>query len=270
MYTKKTIRAGNIVFETLYPSFNRWDTAETRRLKSALRTKANRAKNDKTARRRGLIYLAHNFNRPAQDSVATFTFSDKWLPRSYAEVSARMESYFRLIRPLASRVCGETLKYFYVIEHTHGEGRFHVHMVWNVPMKEKARVLRLWPYGEKNNQEMKPLERDSAGHITYTALSEYMTKEAQDDRPVGAYMWHKSRNVVYPKETTEQVPDDYHISQNLPANAFVLEREDKLRADRGGRYEYAMYYLPALSKQEAENEKICFEKLIEWSETGSI
>ena len=255
-----------MVIETLYPSFSKWDTAEVRRWKTSLRTKANRAKNDKTSRRRALIYLAHNFNCPARVSVSTFTFSDAWLPRSYKEVSARMSAYFRTLRPISAKEWGGPLKYFYVIEHKHGEGRFHVHMVWNVPMWAKGRALSLWPYGTKNNQEMKPLERDSAGHITYEALSKYMTKEAQDDRPVGAYMWHKSRNVTYPKEITQQVPDGYVLRAHMPPNAYVLERDEVQRLARGGRYEYLMYCTPGGTAPGNRNSGISSEKQTELTE----
>lgn len=243
MYTKKKIQAGDLVIETLYPSFHKWDTPEARRWKRGLRSKANRAKNDKTARRRALLYLAHNF-RQDRASVATFTFSDQWQPRSYREVSGRMEFYLRKLRTRARKRDGEPLKYLYVIEHRHGEGRFHVHMVWNIPMGEKAAALALWPYGTRNNQEMKPLERDASGGVTWEALAAYLTKEAQEDRPVGAYMWHKSRNVVFPKEETEQVPDSYVLRRRLPRAAFVLEHEEQDRPATGGRYEYVMYRLP--------------------------
>lgn len=245
MFTLLTRRAGPFVMQTLYPSFHKSDTPERRREKSAMRSKANRAKNLRAQWKILLLYLAFNFT-PAETTL-TLTFSDAFLPKGKndreqrKEVRRMMEYYLRKLRKLLPKWCGKHLKYIYVIESKHGEGRYHVHMVSNIPIRYMKAVLALWPYGTYTNQEMDVLPLDANHNVAWAAVAHYLAKEGVEDRDLGCFLWHKSRNVIFPPETREQVEDTYTLKDHLPTWAFIVERSSFERPTGGGRYEYIWY-----------------------------
>ncbi len=239
MYTISTMRAGPIVIQKKYPSYHKSDTPQRRRWKQETRSALQiRTKNMKTAGFKLRMYVAHNFT--AADTFATFTCSDKWLPKDYKEAVKMMARYLRRLGRFMQQRCGKKLKWIYVIEHKHGAGRYHFHMISNVPLRYAAEAIALWDYGTSNNQAFRPvrLETDERPDALY------MVKEAAD-RPEDARLWHKSRNVTYPPETREQVEDSYSLDANLPAGARKLPGCECFALPvQGMSYEVLIYSLP--------------------------
>ena len=74
----------------------------------------------------------------------------------------------------------------------------------------------------------------------FVEVAKYITKEAAEDRPNGAQMWTRSRNLALPKIESYFVSDDEAIQP--PPGAYVLEREEK-QNEYGG-FSYLKYRLP--------------------------
>lgn len=225
--------------ETLYPSYHKSDTPERRREKSAIRSRANRAKNDRYQWQRALLLLDYNFTRGA--TVLTLTFSDTWLPKDDEEANRRVAAFRRRLRTRAKKRGEAPPKIVWAVENVHGEGRFHIHMVTDIPDWQREEVLALWDYGDYTCQEMQEVELNVNGNPAWIGIARYLTKEGKH-RGVGKYLLHKTRNVIMPPETSEQVEDTYTLKDHLPAGAFIEEYSSFERPMGAGRYESAFYY----------------------------
>lgn len=228
---KKVITAGRLVKAVIYTVPQPRDKDHVRAARSKITTAAQKALNFRTAQSRLEMILAANFDR--QDLFCTLTYRDDSLPEKLAEAKKRIRAFLRQLREQRRRR-GQDLKYVYVTEGQHGDKRYHHHLVINATGPEDLEeVCSLWAYGE-----MVDVER-IADH-EYIEIARYITKENAEDKPNGAQMWTRSRNLEPPKVESYFVPDDETMQP--PPGAYVLEREEK--QNEYGSFSYLKYRLP--------------------------
>lgn len=228
---KKVITAGQLVKAVIYTAPQPRDSEFIRAAKSRTTTAARKALNFRTAQSRLEMLLAANFN--SEDLFCTLTYRDDCIPHKLADAKKRIRAFIRVFR-LQRRRRGQILKYFYVTEGQHGDKRFHHHLVINAAGPDDPEIIRsLWQHGD-----MVEVER-IADH-EYIEIARYITKENAHDRPNGAQMWTRSRNITLPKVQSCFVPDDETIQP--PPGVYVLEREEK--ANEFGSFCYLKYKLP--------------------------
>ena len=228
---KKVTTAGQLVKVAIYTAPQPRDTDHVRAAKSKMTTAAQRALNFRTAQSRLEMLLAANFDR--MDLFCTLTYRDDCLPEKLAEAKQRIRAFIKTLRRQRRRQ-GLDLRYVYVTEGRHGDKRYHHHIVINAAGPEDRELIcSLWQYGEITEVER------IADH-EYVEIAKYITKENAEDRPNGAQMWTRSRNLESPRVESCFVPDDETIAP--PPGAYVLEREEKL--NEYGSFCYLKYKLP--------------------------
>lgn len=221
----KVIKAGDLVKAVIYTTPEPNDSPKVRAKKSQMTSLARKIVNDRTARGRLEMLLAANFTK--RDLFVTPTYRDGDLPRTRKEAQADMQRFIRALRDVRKRL-GIPLRYVYVTENVHGEGRFHHHLIINATERDLETLISLWGHGTVHVELLAKKEWDG--------WAEYMAKES-GDRPVGARMWTPSRNLEKPKVTTHYVPDNVTIA--TPINVHIIERDE--RVTEYGYYGYIKY-----------------------------
>ena len=228
---KKVTRAGQLVKAVIYTAPQPRDSEHARAVKSRMTSAARRAMNAQTAQGRLEMLLAANFGQ--RDFFCTLTYRDECLPPNLREAKIRVRAFLKALR-LQRRREGAELRYIYVTEGRHGDKRYHHHLVVSASGTDDLELIRsLWQSGDVVDVEQ------IAGY-EFVEVAKYITKEAAEDRPNGAQMWTRSRNLALPKIESYFVSDDEAIQP--PPGAYVLEREEK-QNEYGG-FSYLKYRLP--------------------------
>ena len=118
---KKTIKAGLLVKTVLYTAPEPRDGPKARTEKSKATTAARKRINDKTAKGRLEMLLAANFG--PRDEFVTLTYDNEHLPKNRAEAEKHLRKYIKRLRDYWKKM-GKQLRYVYVTEHKHGDGRY--------------------------------------------------------------------------------------------------------------------------------------------------
>lgn len=225
---KKTIIAGDLVLVSVYPMPYPRDKEHVRAAKAKMSTKARRAMNLKASKRKLELLLSCNFSQ--DDLFVTLTYDDRHLPGSRKDAVSNLRLFLRRLR-IQRKKQGKELRYVYVTENKHGEGRLHHHLVINCTGEDETALFRsLWEFGE--NVDVRPCGVPSD-------RGEYMTKEAAEGKAPGAQLWTGSRNLQRPEEINEIVPDNETVK--CPPNAVVLERLEE--QNEYGEFIYIKYRL---------------------------
>lgn len=228
---KKTIIAGRIRKVVIYTTPEPRDTPRQRAEKSRMTTAAQKAANDKSARGKLEMKLACNFT--GRDLFLTLTYRESSKPGSRAEAVQNVRGFIAMLRK-SRRLRGEALKYIYVTEEKHGDGRLHHHLVISATGHDIEEIRSLWLHGDVTDIEY-------IGSREYDVWAGYMTKEGIEGRPVGAQLWTASKGLAKPVVVSEYVPNDTAIT--TPAGCHVLEKEE--RETEFGSYCYIKYKAPA-------------------------
>ncbi len=207
---KKIIVAGPLVLETVYPAPNPRDSVGVRSGKKALSSEAQQRMNLKYAYQKLELEIAANFG--VGDLYATFTYDDKHLPASRKEANSRVSLFMRRLRA-ARKAAGQELRYIYVTEHKHGDGRWHHHILINSTGEDFALIRELWGQGGIEFVRIR-VDRDK----NYETLARYLCKEQRDK--VGLRLWSGSRNLRKPERECFRVPNDTPLTP--PRNALVF------------------------------------------------
>lgn len=224
---KKTIRAGNLVKTILYTAPEPRDGERARAEKSKMTSLAQKKSNDKTAKGKAELVMAANFL--PSDLMVTFTYRDVDLPKNRKAAVGCLRSFIRTLRSHRQKI-KHTLKYIYVTEDKHGEGRYHHHVMLNTCNTGDIETIRsLWVYGDV-------VEVQQVGEREFDVWAQYLCKES-GERPVGAQMWTGSRNLERPQVESCFVADDTALT--VPPNCHILEREEKVT--EFGSYSYIKY-----------------------------
>lgn len=225
---KKIIVAGPLVVETVYPAPNPRDSAGVRAGKKALSSEAQQRMNLKYAYQKLELELAANFG--VGDLYATFTYDDDHLPSSRKEANNRVSLFMRRLRA-ARKVAGQELRYIYVTEHKHGDGRWHHHILINATGDDFKQIRELWGQGGIEFIKLR-IDRDK----NYETLARYLCKEQRDK--VGLRLWSGSRNLHKPERECFRVPNDTPLTP--PENAMVLTDSGDVRTAYG-HFRYIKY-----------------------------
>lgn len=166
---KKIIVAGPLVVETIYPAPNPRDSEGVRSGKKALSSEAQRRMNWKYAYQKLELEIAANFGE--NDLYITLTYDEKHLPPDRKKANQRMQAFWRRLRT-ARRAMGKELRYIYVTEHKHGDGRWHHHVLLNATGEDFVQIARIWGQGLVDFKQIR-VDRDR----NYETLARYLCKE---------------------------------------------------------------------------------------------
>lgn len=236
---KKTIVAGPLVYESIYPLPNPRDSRAVRQGKKNLSTTAQERMNLKHQWQKLELLIAANFR--IGDLVLTLTFDDAHLPDSRAETMSRVRGFLKRLRAMRG---GAETKYIYVVEHKHSredpcftpceraqQGRYHVHMILNSTGSDYGSIRDCWTDGlfEVHGFE---IDHDR----TCESLARYLCKELPDY--VGARKFIPSRGLKRP-EVDCQIVDSNTVLEP-PKGATVYDNTGTVRTEYG-KYQYLKY-----------------------------
>lgn len=223
-YRTKTIRAGEILECEIYPVWNCNSEIRKARAEAKKSSAAQRAVNDRNARRKLERKINANFGRG--DISITLTYRGEVPDIEQARRDIR--NYLRRVSRLRKRLGLPELKYIYVIEYDPGDGgrrkkRVHHHVIMSGMDRDKAEEL--WGKGYANADRLQP-DQDHG----LAALANYIVKD-----PRGAKRWCCSRNLVEPVITTADHKMGKRKAERLARDVEAEAREIFGRAHKGYR-----------------------------------
>ena len=163
------------------------------------------------------------------DKFITLTYDDTHLRHTRREVMGDIK-WFRRQLLLLRQPRGETVKYIYVVEHKHGDARWHAHMILNgCGTGDLEEIQACWRHGNVKVEWFDYGRLDDLRH--------YLTKERPDH--VGEHLWITSRGMRRPETESILHPDGFSLS--VPYGAIVKETDH--RVNEYGEFEYIKYYM---------------------------
>lgn len=226
---EKIIVAGPLVIKCIYPAPNPRDNDGVRIGKRALSSEAQQRMNLKYAYQKLELLIAANFG--IRDLYVTFTYDNDHLPKNRAEARKIMQAFWRRLRK-ARKEKGQDLRYLYVTEHKHGEGRWHHHALINATGDDYDLIRSMWGQG---NVEFRPLRIDREKN--FETLARYFCKEQRDK--VGLRLWSCSRNLRKPECECFRVPNDTQL--NIPKSSPLPLMDTGDVRTAYGHYRYIKY-----------------------------
>ena len=227
---KRIIVAGPLVIEAVYPAPHPRDNDVVRQVKRNLSSAAQQRMNLKYAWQKLELEIAANFG--VRDLYATLTYDDEHLPETRKEANAKVQAFWKRLRA-ARKAKGHDLKYIYVTEHKHGEGRWHHHVLVNATGEDYEEIRQLWGHG---GVEFKQIHIDVDAEKTFESLARYLCKEQRDK--IGQRLWSGSRTLVKPERECFRVPNDTPLDP--PEAATVLTDTGDI-ATPYGHFRYIKY-----------------------------
>lgn len=209
---KKLIKsAGPLVAEALYRP-RTTSAGRGRGRKSNPTNELQKLVNERQSWQKLKWLLAANFIKG--DIVGCLTFDNEHLPETRKQVVNKF-GWFKKKAEAARKARGQELVMFWSIEHRHGDGRWHIHIVLNATGGDDyAELHRLWGQGET---EFSALRVDARKN--YETLARYMCKEARDK--VGQRSWSYTRNAKKPEVESFWVDDSTTL--RVPKDATVFK-----------------------------------------------
>ena len=238
----KTIRAGRLVHQAVYPYTSPADEPHIRQAKQRMSSAARQKLNFTAAWQRLELLLAANFDET--DWFVTLTYDDDHLPPDRDGAGRQMRNFLqRLRRHLRQR--GAELRYVYNIEEMPedqgGPRRVHHHAVIGGELDADT-IRAVWGLGFVHVEPLLDGSRDG-----YEARARYLIKERHPGavgRKTGLRGWTASRNLQQPEITTETVPD--YVTLSAPPDAFVLDTHEEHNVY--GEFVYLKYLTPPRPK----------------------
>jgi hypothetical protein len=176
----------------------------------------------------GPLEIAANFG--PGDLYATLTYDDDHQPTSRQEANRRIQAFWKRLRAARSAK-GQELRYIYVSEHKHGDGRWHHHVLINATGDDFEIIRKLWGQGLVDFVKIR-IDRDK----NYETLARYLCKEQRDK--LGQRLWSGSRNLRKPEKECFRVPNDTPLTP--PPDATVLTDTGDVTTAYG-HYRYIKY-----------------------------
>lgn len=222
-----TITAGNCVDIIEYTAPDRHDTPRQRAAKSRASSEARKLKNAAMSRRNLKMRLAANFT-PGRDYFCTLTFAPASEPQSRAACEAAASRFVRRLRDVRRRR-GQPLRWVYVVEHRHGEGRWHIHFVINAAAgwrHDLEEVESLWELGAV---QLSQLFTGKYREKRWADIAKYLSKERTEDDPkrakVGTHTYHCCRGLILPSSKTVTIQSTERAE--APKHAHITDYFDK-------------------------------------------
>lgn len=226
-----TIKAGRLMAGVCYTQARGTEPGHVRAAKEKISSAARTRINMRRSWQKLMLVAAANFGY--RDSLVTLTYDDAHLPNSRREANKLVGKYLVLLRR-ELRKQGRELKYIYVTESKHGDGRFHHHVLLNCGKADDELIRSLWAYGEN-------VKRENVDLWGYEELAQYLTKEPRESgSPNGARTWTPSKNLCRPVRESQMVEDSVTLA--APAGAVVLASEAK--KNEWGEFVYQLWLLP--------------------------
>ena len=223
--------AGSLVRACCYTMPLPRDTALERAEKQKMTSAARARMNLKTSWAKCRLTAAANFG--AGDLFVSLTYDEASLPARREEATKKMAGFLRQLREAYRRAGMPELKYLYVTEHKHGEGRWHHHAFINGNPRARELIRSLWRYGIVDIKSVDPLQ--------LVDLAKYFCKESVDEkRKVGKRLWTPSKNLSKPKIEQDYVPDDFTLT--IPPGGYLLENPSS--RNNYGEFSYIEYWQP--------------------------
>ena len=229
----REIRAGRLGYAVLYTAPSIADAPKVRAEKCRASSEARQKLNLRYSWQQLELVLFSNFCR--DDFHVTLTYDNDHLPPDRPSAVKRLKKFLSKLWE-ARRKRGQELRYVYVTEDKHGDGRLHHHLVVNGTGRDLEELRSLWPDGHLHIQNLRP--RD------FGYLARYLTKEARDyGKQLGKKTWVCSRGLKRPVQPkAERVPD--LMTLTIPPNADPLESSGgEVRMGEYGTYSYVKYLL---------------------------
>jgi len=230
---RTVIQAGRLVTAVVYTAALPSDKGQQRTAKLKASSEARQRINLKHSWQKLEQVLAANFD--SDDLVATLTYDDEHLPPSTREAEKQLRKFLTQLRAVR-RKRGEDLKYIYVTETKHGEGRIHHHVVLSGTGDDYEEIRSLWT----NGTAIKIERIDEYG---YGELAKYLTKEPRDNGSAnGKRTWVPCKGLIHPKSVSDWVDDNLDIC--APPGAIILDGGPQTTINTYGSYTYIKYLLP--------------------------
>jgi len=226
---KRIIVAGPLVVEAVYPAPNPRDSRAVRQGKKALSSRAQQLMNLKYAYQKLELEIAANFG--VRDLYITLTYDDAHLPSDRQEAVKKIKAFWKRLRA-ARKARNQELRYIYVTEHRHGEGRWHHHVLINATGEDYDEIRRLWGQG---GVEFRSIRVDKEKN--FETLARYLCKEQRDK--LGLRLWSGSRNLRKPERECFRVPDDTPL--RMPPKGRVIPLANSNMRTAYGDFHYIKY-----------------------------
>lgn len=211
MQVLKMVESRNEVQAILYTNLriSEGDNLEVRRQKRAIQVSVSRYL--KSKRRCMEALIQNNFTR--QDFYCTLTFTEARLPAEKVKADSRFAYFLRLLR---AQGCHD-IQYLKVLEHRHGAGRYHFHVVLAGQGVTQDKLRQAWAgtYGFARVAHLRI--------ASVPRLAGYLCKEAPD--MVNKRLYSRSRPPNALQDPTVQrmfVPDHYRLV--TPRGCQTVER----------------------------------------------
>ena len=230
---QKIITAGQLVYGVVYTPPRGAEPEHVRQAKAKCTSQARQRLNMRASWQKLELLLAANFG--TQDLHVVLTYRDGDLPQYRAGAVKLLKRFLLQLRSHRKKR-GQWLKYIYVTEGLHENGRFHHHLVINGTGEDLETIRSLWPHGD--DVHLEPLE----AYGGYEAIAQYLTKEpkAHGTAAIGERMWVPSLGMEKPKPTSCWVEDATALAPPLGATVLAT-RIDK---NEWGEFYYIKYLLP--------------------------
>ena len=229
----RTITAGPLVIEAVYPQVSRWDSRSVRAGKHQQSSEAQRRMNMKYAYQKLELLIAANFR--TGDIWATFTYDDDHLPQSRRQAIRKMNSFLTRLRAKRKLKAVEVVCIYNTEHKTDTGDRLHHHVLLNDVGEQYGDIQKVWHQGFiKFTEGGVKFDRDH----TYEAIARYLTKEERDK--VGDRLWCGTRNLKRPVRECHRVPNDTPLAP--PEQSDVLDDTGDTRTVFG-HYRYIKYVL---------------------------
>lgn len=226
-----TVKAGRLMAGVCYTQVRGSEPGHIRAAKEKVSSAARARINMRKSWQKLMLVAAANFGY--RDSLVTLTYDDAHLPCSRKAAVAQVGKYLVLLRRELRRQ-GRELKYIYVTESKHGDGRYHHHVLMNCGKADEELIRSLWTCGEN-------VKRESIDLWGYEELAQYLTKEPREaGSPNGARTWTPSKNLSRPVRESELVEDSVTLAP--PPGAVVLATE--VKQNEWGAFSYQLWLLP--------------------------
>ena len=211
MKVLKVIAARNEVQQILYTNIRIRDTdnLEVKRQKRAIQTSVSRYVHSK---RRCVEMLIQN-NFTAEDWYCVLTFQEDKLPPEKVKADAKFQYFLKRLKQAGC----SGLRYLKVLEHRHGAGRYHFHVVLAGQGVTQDKLRQAWAgaYGFARVAHLRI--------ASVPRLAGYLCKEAPD--AVNKRLYSRSRPPNALQDPTVQrmfVPDHYRLV--TPRGCQTVER----------------------------------------------
>ena len=236
---KTIITAGRLVYGVCYTAPLPRDEGQQRAAKLKASTAARQKLNLKHSWQKLEVVIAANFSY--RDLVLTLTYDDDHLPPSMREAVRTLKKFLTQLRTERQKYGGD-LRYIYVTESRHGDGRIHHHVIINGTGNDYELIRSLWVSGSA-------IDIDTIDVRGYSELAQYLTKEARElGSPNGARTWVPGKGLIHPKAESEWVDDNMTLA--APPGAIILD-SDQATMNAFGSYTYIKYLLPEPRPQRA-------------------